>query len=229
MSAEAVREALRLLAAPLTRTCKGAGGGSDVTVPSPGVVSSVLHSSLLLTADAQDVNLEQLLEPRALHEAPAAALAATRVDECGRGGSASGSRRAALVRFLPNQNFHSVVIAGAGNALLALAVRPIFRVLQLKRSRSRFGARFHRALNEWQRATAAAVEAGDRDAAAAATRSGSLGCGPRTRRPGATHGERAGVRHPGERTARWRAARPRPLPPRREGGRRGRFRVALGG
>src|SRR5207245_989483 len=79
VSRPTLREALRALAAQdLIRTAKGAGGGSYVTLPSVEGVSSFLHSSIALMADAEDVTLEDLLEARELLEVPAARLAARR-------------------------------------------------------------------------------------------------------------------------------------------------------
>src|SRR5437870_13803806 len=82
VSRATLREALRSLAAQdLIRTAKGAGGGSYVTLPSVEGVSSFLHSSITLMADANDVSLENLLEARELLEVPAARLAARRRSE----------------------------------------------------------------------------------------------------------------------------------------------------
>src|SRR5207253_6225210 len=79
VSRATLREALRSLAAQdLIRTAKGAGGGSFVTLPSVEGVSSFVHSSITLMADANDVSLEDLLEARELLEVPAARLAANR-------------------------------------------------------------------------------------------------------------------------------------------------------
>jgi DNA-binding FadR family transcriptional regulator len=49
-----------------------------VTLPSVEHMSSFLHSSITLLADANDVSLENLLEARELVEVPAARLAAER-------------------------------------------------------------------------------------------------------------------------------------------------------
>jgi len=171
VSRATLREALRSLAAQdLIRTAKGAGGGSYVTLPSVAGVSSYLHSSISLMADANDVTLDDLLEARELLEVPAARIAAARrtpeelerlretiPDEPLRLGTAE--------QFVYNQDFHSVVIDCCGNALLAIAAQPIFGVLQRNLARTRLGARFHRAINDQHRAIAAAIEAGDVEAA----------------------------------------------------------------
>ena len=51
------------------------------------------------------------------------------------------------------------------NALLAIAAQPIFGVLQRNLARTKLGERFHRAINDQHRSIAAAIEAGDAEAA----------------------------------------------------------------
>jgi DNA-binding FadR family transcriptional regulator len=171
VSRATLREALRSLAAQsLIRTAKGAGGGSYVTLPSADGVSDFLHSSITLMADAEDVTLEELLEARELLEVPAARLAARR-----RSVTALERLRATIPdeplrlgteeQYVYNQDFHSVVLEGCSNVLLAIAVQPIFGVLQRNLARSVLGARFHRAVNDQHRAIAGAIEAGDAGAA----------------------------------------------------------------
>jgi DNA-binding FadR family transcriptional regulator len=166
-----VREALRVLAAQnLIRTAKGAGGGSYVTLPSVGGVSAFVQSSITLLADADDVTLEQLLEARELLEVPAARLAAARrsEDELERLRAAIPDeplRLGTQGQFVYNQDFHLAVIEGCRNALLAIAAQPVFAVLQRNLARSKLGPRFHRAINAQHRSIAAAIEAGDADAA----------------------------------------------------------------
>ena len=171
VSRATVREALRVLATQsLIRTSKGAGGGSYVTLPSVNGVSEYVQSSISLLADADDVTLEELLEARELLEVPAARLAAERrgEDELERLRDAIPDeplRLGTQRQFVYNQDFHLAVIDGCRNALLAIAAQPVFAVLQRNLARSRLGARFHRAINEHHRAIAAAIEAGDADAA----------------------------------------------------------------
>jgi DNA-binding FadR family transcriptional regulator len=173
VSRATLREALRSLAAQsLIRTAKGAGGGSFVTLPSVDGVSSFLRSSITLMADAEDVTLDELLEARELLEVPAARLAATRLgpEELERLRDAIPDEPLRLApdrQFVYNQDFHSVVIDGCRNSLLAIAAQPIFGVLQRDLARSRLGERFHRTVNEQHRVIAAAIEAGDADAAGA--------------------------------------------------------------
>jgi GntR family transcriptional repressor for pyruvate dehydrogenase complex len=173
VSRPTLREALRSLAAQdLIRTAKGAGGGSYVTLPSRLGVSRFLHSSLTLMAGAEDISLDELLEARELLEVPAARLAATRIDAAGLERLREQiphepMRLPATEQFAYNQDFHSVVIEASGNTLLSIAAQPIFGVLQRNLARSRLGARFHRLVNDEHVAIAAAIAAGDADAAAA--------------------------------------------------------------
>jgi DNA-binding FadR family transcriptional regulator len=171
VSRATVREALRVLATQsLIRTSKGAGGGSYVTLPSVNGVSEYVQSSISLLADADDVTLEELLEARELLEVPAARLAAERRTEQElerlRDSIPDEPLRLGTQRqFVYNQDFHLAVIDGCRNALLAIAAQPVFAVLQRNLARSKLGARFHRTINEHHRAIAAAIEAGDADAA----------------------------------------------------------------
>jgi len=171
VSRATVREALRVLATQsLIRTSKGAGGGSYVTLPSVGGVSDYVQSSISLLADADDVTLEELLEARELLEVPAARLAAERrtEEELERLRDAIPDeplRLGTQRQFVYNQDFHLAVIDGCRNALLAIAAQPVFAVLQRNLARSKLGAQFHRTINEHHRAIAAAIEAGDADAA----------------------------------------------------------------
>jgi len=171
VSRATLREALRSLAAQdLIRTSKGAGGGSYVTSPSVEGVSSFLHSSLAMMADANHVSLENLLEARELIEVPAARIAAgrRRDDELERLRETIPDEPLRLgpeKQFVYNQDFHSLVIECCGNALLVIAAQPIFGVLQRNLARTKLGERFHRAINDQHRSIAAAIEAGDADAA----------------------------------------------------------------
>ena len=82
VSRPTVREALRLLTAQnLVVTAKGRTGGSYVSAPSPAHISEYIRSGLDLLADGRRVSLEELLETRELLEVPAARLAALRRNE----------------------------------------------------------------------------------------------------------------------------------------------------
>ena len=171
VSRTTVREALRLLAAQsLIRTSKGAGGGSFVTVPSADHLSESLRSGIDLLTAADDVTLEELLEARELLEVPAAELAARRRSEedLARLHAAIPDqplRLATREQFAYNRDFHSCVIAACGNTLLSIAAQPVFAVLQTHLSRSRLGRAWHRSINEHHRGIAAAIQAGDEQAA----------------------------------------------------------------
>jgi DNA-binding FadR family transcriptional regulator len=171
VSRATVREALRLLAAQnRVRTAKGATGGSYVTVPSAGHLSASLRSGIGLLAESRDVSLEELLEARQLLEVPAARLAAVRRRETDleRLREAIPGRPLELEaqeQFAFNSDFHSVVLEASGNVLLAIAAQPVFDVLQTRLVRSNLGVRFHRTINAHHRSIAAAIEAGDADAA----------------------------------------------------------------
>lgn len=171
VSRATVREALRLLAAQsLIRTAKGAGGGSFVTVPSADHLSESLRSGIDLMTASDDVTLDELLEARELLEVPAAQLAARRrsEDDLARLQAAIPDQPLRLPtreQFAYNRDFHSCVIAACGNTLLSIAAQPVFAVLQTHLSRSRLGHAWHRSINEHHRGIAAAIEAGDEDAA----------------------------------------------------------------
>lgn len=171
VSRATVREALRLLAAQnLIRTAKGTTGGSFVTLPSAGHLSESLRCGIGLLAEAEDVSLEELLEARELLEVPAARLAASRrrqedLDRLRAAIPGEPLRLGTEEQFVYNRDFHAVVIEACGNTLLSIAAQPIFSVLQTRLARSTLGRRFHRAINDHHRAIAAALDAGDGDAA----------------------------------------------------------------
>jgi DNA-binding FadR family transcriptional regulator len=166
-----VREALRLCAGEqLIETEEGSTGGSFVARPSSMRVSNSLGSSLGMLARAEEVSLEELLEARLLLEVPAARVAAERrtdedVERLNDASPIELLRLSPTDQFAHNQEFHSVLIETAGNALLSIAAQPIFTVLQRSLGRSRLGADFHSAINEHHREIAAAVAGGDPAAA----------------------------------------------------------------
>src|SRR5205807_1205894 len=103
-------------------------------------------------------------------EVPAARLAARRRSEGANAAlhasipprpGALGTRE----NFRYNRDFHSLVLQACGNPLLEIAAQPIFDVLGTHLSRSTLGRRYHRDVNGHHRAIAAAIEAGDGDAA----------------------------------------------------------------
>ncbi len=171
VSRATVREALRQLdTQSLIRTSKGATGGSYVTLPSAGHLSASLRSGIGLLADAQDISLDDLLEARELLEVPAARLAARRrrehdLERLRAAIPGNPLELGAQDQFAHNADFHAVVLEASGNVLLAIAAQPVFDVLQTRLARSTLGNPFHRAINTHHRAIAAAIEAGDEDAA----------------------------------------------------------------
>ncbi len=167
VSRATIREALRALTAQnLIRTVKGGGGGSYVTVPSVDHISEFVHANLSLLSDTRNVSLEELLEARELLEVPAARLAAERQHN---GGCAAldaaipeePERSGTADQFIYNTDFHTAVVKLCGNALLGIAVQPIFSVLQTNLARSSLGRSFHVAINRHHRAIAEAIAAGD--------------------------------------------------------------------
>jgi DNA-binding FadR family transcriptional regulator len=171
VSRATVREALRLCAGQgLIHTAEGSSGGSFVARPSSGHISDTLRSGLDLLAAAQQISLEDLLEVRLLLEVPAARYAALRrtdedVDRLVESSPIEVLKMSPTDQFVHNKEFHSVLIEASGNPLLEIAARPIFTVLQRNLGRSRLEPRFHRAINVHHHRIAAAVAAGDPDAA----------------------------------------------------------------
>lgn len=174
VSRATVREALRLLSAQnLVRTAKGVGGGSYVNVPTVAHVSRLLSSNLNLMRT--ELSLDALLEARELLEVPAARLAAQR---------RSPEDVRALLAAIPeeplrlpverqfehNRDFHFRLVQASGNPLLSIAAEPVFVVLQTHQGRRSMPRSALRAINEEHREIAAALEAGDADAAEDAMR-----------------------------------------------------------
>jgi DNA-binding FadR family transcriptional regulator len=171
VSRATVREALRVLATQnLIRTTKGATGGSFVILPTADHISEFLSSNISLLSQAESVSLDEFLELREFLEVPAARLAARRhSDEEAEGLQAAIPEAHGDLdtqeQFIHNKDFHSRVVLASGNTLLSIAAQPIFSVLQTNLSRSTLGRRFHDQINADHRAIAAAIAAGDEDAA----------------------------------------------------------------
>jgi DNA-binding FadR family transcriptional regulator len=169
-----VREALRLLSAQnLVRTAKGAGGGSYVNVPTVAHVSRLVHSNLALMR--AELSLDALLEARELLEVPAARLAAergSREDVQALLGTIPDAPLKLPVeeQFVHNRDFHFRLVQASGNPLLSIAAEPVFTVLQTHFRRTDLPAKAQRLINDEHREIAAALEAGDADAAEDAMR-----------------------------------------------------------
>lgn len=172
VSRATVREALRILTTQsLIRTSKGAAGGSFVILPTADHISDFLSSNISLLSHSETVSLDEFLELRELLEVPAARLAARRntgdLEE--RLGTAIPERPLDLgtdEQFIYNKDFHSTLVHGSGNTLLAIAAQPIFSVLQTNLKRSTLGRRFHQQVNDDHHKIAQAVATGDEDVAA---------------------------------------------------------------
>jgi GntR family transcriptional repressor for pyruvate dehydrogenase complex len=173
VSRATIREALRALSAQnLIRTSKGATGGSFVTVPSADHISAFLSSNISLLSQAESVSLDEFLELRALLEVPAARLAARRhtpaaVEELERAIPPSVRGMDVEEQFVHNKDFHTAVVEACGNTLLLIAAQPVFSVLQTHLRRSTLGQRFLHQVNDDHRSIAAAIAAGDEEAAGA--------------------------------------------------------------
>jgi GntR family transcriptional repressor for pyruvate dehydrogenase complex len=176
VSRATIREALRVLSTQnLIRTTKGATGGSFVMLPTADHISAFLGANISLLSQAERVSLDEFLELRELLEVPAARFAAQRhtADDLERIELAipDDTRDLGLEeQFIFNKGFHSAVVESCGNTLLLIAAQPVFSVLQTHLKRSTLGRRFFTQVAADHRAIAAAIVAGDPDAAAAEMR-----------------------------------------------------------
>lgn len=171
VSRATIREALRVLAAQnLIRTAKGATGGSFVMLPTADHISAFLSSNISLLSQADSVSLDEFLELREYLEVPAARLAALRHTEA----ELEAIERAVPEdtrdlgieeQFVYNKGFHSAIVEACGNTLLLIAAQPVFSVLQTHLRRSTLGTRFLNQVVADHRKIAAAIAAGDGDAA----------------------------------------------------------------
>jgi DNA-binding FadR family transcriptional regulator len=172
VSRATIREALRVLSSHnLIRTSKGQSGGSFVPLPTVDHISESMSTSINLLCQSDRVTLDELIEARELVEIPAVRLAARRRTSqlLERLWQAIPDEPLALgtdQQFIRNRDFHATLMLGTGNVLLSIAADPVFAVLQTHLRRSMFGSDYHARINSDHRAIAAAVEAGDEDAAA---------------------------------------------------------------
>ncbi|HZT95039.1 MAG TPA: FCD domain-containing protein [Gaiellaceae bacterium] len=176
VSRATVREGLRLLAAQnLIRTSKGRDGGSFVSLPTIEYVSETLGSGIGLLAQAEQVTVDQLLEVRELLEVPAAGLAALRSgrERLGALDALHAGDEAVLDAhndFARNAAFHATVIKASENALLELAARPIFEILQARLLLSSLPGTFTASVAEQHAVIADAISCGNQEAAETAMR-----------------------------------------------------------
>jgi len=172
VSRATAREAVRMLAAQgLVVAAKGARGGTYVTRPSLDYASHLLQANVALLAELDDITLDELLEARRLIEVPAARLAARRrtVDDVARLHESIPDEavpHGVGRRFGLNAGFHTSLMAASGNALLEVAVLPIFAVLQTSLARSALGVRFARRIDTDHEEIADAIGRGDGEGAA---------------------------------------------------------------
>lgn len=171
VSRATVREALRVLTAQnMIRTTKGATGGSFVMLPTADHISAFIGSNISLLSQAETVSLDEFLELRELLEVPAARLAAQRhtaagLDEIERAIPHDTRDLGVEDQFVYNKGFHSAIVEACGNTLLLIAAQPVFSVLQTHLRRSTLGRRFLNQVIADHRRIAAAIAAGDADAA----------------------------------------------------------------
>jgi GntR family transcriptional regulator, transcriptional repressor for pyruvate dehydrogenase complex len=171
VSRSTIREALRLLLAQnLIRTVKGAGGGSFVTLPTVDHVSEFLERNFELLSLTDDVTLPEFLEARELVEVFAVRHAARRrttgdLDALRATLLPAGSTLPPYEQYLHNKEFHSILVAACGNALLRISAQPIFFVLHTHLSRSELSPEFPRKVGAEHAEILEAIESGDADLA----------------------------------------------------------------
>lgn len=166
VSRSTVREALRVLSSQhLVTTTRGVRGGTVVGHPNLEQISEHLELGLGLLAVSSEVSVGQLLEVRELIEVPAAALAAQRarpVDLTDLRATLLDPRSAVRSELhLCNHRFHSLVLRAAGNPLLELVSRPVFRVLETRFDRTDAPTPFWQEVVADHRAVYDAIAAGD--------------------------------------------------------------------
>jgi GntR family transcriptional regulator, transcriptional repressor for pyruvate dehydrogenase complex len=171
VSRTTLREALRSLSAQnLIRTTRGPAGGNFVTLPRVEHMAALLGSTLTVLADAEAVGLDEFLEARELLETWTARLAAQRrsAEDIARLQASIPDKPGALSKreqFDANWSFHTEILTASGNSLLYLAAQPVFAVLQHRLENAPRGDVVQDEINLQHRQLAAAIAAGDADAA----------------------------------------------------------------
>ncbi|MEA2268514.1 MAG: hypothetical protein QOC64_1124 [Solirubrobacteraceae bacterium] len=165
-----IREALRLLVAEnLIRTAKGAGGGNFVMLPTVDHISRFVQRNIELLSHTDDVTLPEFLEARELIEIFAVRQAAVRRTdkdiEALRATLSADDRLSPEEQYIHNKEFHGILVDACGNALLQIAVQPIFSVLHTHLSRSGLPPDFTHKVCSDHREILEEIEAGDPDAA----------------------------------------------------------------
>jgi DNA-binding FadR family transcriptional regulator len=171
VSRSTIREALRVLSSQnLITTRRGVRGGTFVVKPEPGDVRDFLETSLGLMTVDDALGIDDLIEVRELLEVPGARLAATRrtkahVDSLRTMLGGHDSPPSSPKQFEETRGFHELILEAAGNGLLEMMVRPIFKVLDTRIDRGAASPKFWNEVSEDHRRIAEAVEAGDAAAA----------------------------------------------------------------
>ena len=137
ISRPTLREALRLLASRnLVRANKGPGGGIFVARTVEGGMGRSVSDSIAMMLELESVSIEELVEARALLEAPLARLAAEAADE-----ETTAALREAVeaaeqavddqkVQATCNEAFHRAIATAAGNPIVQAVTEWAFDVLE---------------------------------------------------------------------------------------------------
>ena len=170
VSRSTVREGLRVMSAQnLVVTLRGVTGGTFVVHPNHDQLSGYLEASLGLLRGSQQVTLDELLEIRQMLEIPAARLAAERRSEedikAIEGALAGAGDVEAGHSYEGNRSFHAAILAATDNSLLGVVTEPVFGVLQTHILRDSAPVEFWKKVATEHRKIAAAIVAGDADAA----------------------------------------------------------------
>jgi len=172
VSRSTVREALRSLSSQgLIHTVRGVAGGTFVSESDPNAISDYLETSLGLLSGNQNITADELLEARHLLEVPAARLAAQRrsqaqIDAMRQAIAEEQAETERGARFQHHQQFHTALLAAAGNRLLGVMTVPVFRVIRSRFLRDEPRATFWHEVDSDHQDILDCVVAGDADGAA---------------------------------------------------------------
>jgi len=162
-SRSTIREAIRSLASEnLVHTTRGVTGGTFVSFPNIGSISTHLQNGVTLMAAAQEVSVDQLMDVRQLTEVPASGKAAHLRSE-----TQLTNLRSSIddpwgaASYEANQEFHLIILRAASNPMLELVTAPVFRVLGVRFARDRAHEAFWTSSDHDHREILAAIEARD--------------------------------------------------------------------
>ena len=171
VSRSTIREALRVLSSErLVSTVRGVGGGSFVSHPDSSHVSDFLRTSIGLLTGSHQVSLAELIEARERLEIPSVRFAAERATPdqvADLEAAAAADLQASPERWEKSRDFHFQLLHAAGNRLMQVMAGPVFSVLAQRYLREDIAGHQWEALAGEHRGIAAAIAAGDSDAAAA--------------------------------------------------------------